>query len=105
MKFCALVRTQTGREIKAMRFNGGKEYINQKVKDFLAKNGTQIEITAPYSSPQNGVAECLNRTLIEHVHTILIEHNLPKFLWPEAVAYATYLKNCSSTRALKDTTP
>jgi hypothetical protein len=31
---------------------------------------------------------------------MLAAHNLPLFLWPEAVAYATYLKNRSPTRAL-----
>ena len=33
---------------------------------------------------------------------MLAEHNLPLFLWPEAVAYATYLKNRSPTRALDE---
>lgn len=31
---------------------------------------------------------------------MLAHHKLPLFLWPEAVAYATYLKNRSPTRAL-----
>ncbi len=39
---------------------------------------------------------------MEHARAMLIEHHLPKFLWPEAVAYAAYLKNRSPTRALKD---
>ncbi|KIK58705.1 hypothetical protein GYMLUDRAFT_245800 [Collybiopsis luxurians FD-317 M1] len=37
---------------------------------------------------------------------MLAEYDLPLFLWPEAVAYAIYLKNCSPTQALdKDITP
>jgi hypothetical protein len=36
---------------------------------------------------------------------MLFEHMLPKFLWPEAVAYAIYLKNRSLTCALENKTP
>ena len=37
---------------------------------------------------------------------MLAEYDLPLFLWPEAVAYATYLKNHSPTHALdSDITP
>jgi hypothetical protein len=32
---------------------------------------------------------------------MLIQNSLPKFLWPEAITYAVYLKNRSPTRALK----
>jgi len=33
---------------------------------------------------------------------MMLEHNIPYFLWPEAVAYACYLKNRSLTQALKE---
>jgi len=33
---------------------------------------------------------------------MMLEHNIPYFLWPEAVTYACYLKNRSPTRALKE---
>ena len=58
-------------------------------------------MTAPYSPSQNGVAERLNRTLLERTRALLIQNSLPKFLWPEAITYAVYLKNRSPTRALK----
>jgi len=32
----------------------------------------------------------------------MLKHNIPYFLWPEAVAYACYLKNRSPTQALKE---
>ncbi|KAI1001426.1 hypothetical protein K3495_g6774 [Podosphaera aphanis] len=49
---------QTGRAIKAMRFDGGSEY---KTIDF---HGITKQICAPYTQHQNGVSERLNRTLI-----------------------------------------
>jgi len=33
---------------------------------------------------------------------MILEHNIPYFLWPEAVTYACYLKNRLSTQALKE---
>ena len=65
-----------------------------------------METTAPYSPAQNGIAERLNRTLLEHARAMLFAKSLPKVLWPEAVAYANYIKNRSPTRALgQNTTP
>jgi hypothetical protein len=36
---------------------------------------------------------------------MIISHNLPYFLWTEAITYATYLKNRSPTCALGGKTP
>jgi len=33
---------------------------------------------------------------------MILEHNIPYFLWPDPVAYACYLKNRSPTQALKE---
>ena len=60
-----------------------------------------METTAPYSPPQNRVAERFNRTLLELAWAMLIAKNLPTFLWDKAVSHANYLWNRSSTVALK----
>jgi len=101
-QYTEYILTQTGKRIKCFRCDNGREYVNAKVKEYLANNGIRLELTAAYSPQQNGVAERLNRTLIEHARAMLAAHNLPLFLWPEAVAYATFLKNRSPTRALVD---
>ena len=59
-----------------------------------------MEQTAPYSPAQNGIAERINRTLLEHARAMIFSKNISKNLWPEAVAYACYIKNRSPTRAL-----
>ena len=46
------------------------------------------------------VVERLNQTLLEHARVMLFAKDLPKTLWPEAVAYSNYIKNRSLTRAL-----
>jgi len=77
-------------------------FIKTQTSKNLKSCGIRYEITAVHSPAQNGIAERLNRTLIKHVHAMMLEHNIPYFLWPEAVAYACYLKNRSPTRALKE---
>ena len=96
------ILVQKRKHAKCFHCDNGKEYISAEVRRFLAEQGIRVELTAAYSPSQNGVAERLNRTLVEHARAMLAEHNLPLFLWPEAVAYATYLKNRSLTRALDD---
>lgn len=59
----------------------------------------------PYSPSQNGVAEQMNRTLVELGHAMIKGQNLPEFLWEYAITHATYLQNRSSTTFLTDLTP
>ncbi|KAF7371927.1 polyprotein [Mycena venus] len=99
-KYVAFVETQTGKKPRRFRFDNGKEYVNQKTLDWLESQGIEWELTAPHSSAQNGVAERLNRTIIERACAMLISAHLPLSCWPEAVAYSFYLKNLSPTRAL-----
>jgi len=64
-KYVAFIFTQTGKKVKCFHFDGGKEYINQEVLDWLELQGINYEITTPKSSAQNGIAERLNRTVME----------------------------------------
>lgn len=50
---------------KAVHFDGGGEFLTNELHDWLKQEGIIAQPTAPYSPSQNGVAECLNHTLIE----------------------------------------
>ena len=63
------------------------------------------ELTIPKTPQQNGVAECLNRTLVETVRSMLSDSKLPKRFWAEALSTAVYLRNRSPTRAVQKMTP
>ena len=89
----AFIETQTGHKLKKSHSDNGGEYVNKNFKDFCAKNGIIMETTAPYSPAQNGIAERLNQTLLEHTQVMIFTKNLPKTLWPEAIAYTCYIKN------------
>ncbi|KAJ3479322.1 hypothetical protein NLI96_g9143 [Meripilus lineatus] len=99
------IKLQSGKDLKKLRVDNAKEYVEGNFRKFLDDEGIVLEATAPYSPPQNGVAERLNRTLIEHSRAMLIAKNLPTFLWEDAVAYSNFLRNRSPTRALKKLTP
>ena len=94
-----------GRNPKALCFDQGKEFINQDLQNWCAEQKIEIQTTAPYSLSQNGVAEHMNWTLVELACTMINAHNLPEFLWEQAVAYAAYLRNWASTSPLDDHTP
>lgn len=103
--FECLLKTQLGQRIKVVHVDNAKEFAEGQYKAYLDLRGIILCTMAPYSLPQNGVVECLNCTLAKHTRMMLLAHNSPKFLWQEAFAYTCFLKNWSSTRALRGVTP
>ena len=67
-----LVTNETGLKIKTLRTDGGGEYTSAKFENFLKQKGIRHEISAPYSPQQNGVAEQMNRTLVESARSMLL---------------------------------
>ena len=61
-----LIEMQTGRQLKRLHSDGSGEYINALFRTFCAEKGIIMEFTTPYSPTQNGIAERLNHTLLEH---------------------------------------
>ena len=102
----AWVKAQRGvAEIKALQSDRGGEYTSNEFRDYLASRGTIRRLTTHDSPQQNGKAERLNRTLIEHVRAMLFDSQLPKFLWGEALMHATYLRNRTTTHNTPKSTP
>ena len=88
-----------------IRVDRGTEFINKDLQDWCHAKGMEIELTAPYSPSQNGVAERMNRTLVELARAMITASGLPEFLWEPAVAHAAYVRNRSYTMAITDKTP
>lgn len=101
----ALVETQTGRKLKSIRTDNGGEYVSDEFSRFLSERGIRRQLTAPYNPEQNGVAERLNRTLLERVRACLHAANLSWSFWAEALAVIVHTKNMCPTVALKHKTP
>lgn len=83
----------TGNPTKAVRFDGGGEFVNRAMKEFCRQRGTHWEKTTPYSSQQNGLAEKLNRDLMEMVRANLIAAGLDHKWWGLALGVSVYQKN------------
>jgi transposase InsO family protein len=78
----------------------GKEFINETLKTWCRENGIDIQMTMPYSPSQNGVAERMNRTIVELARAMINKLDLPHFLWELAAAHAVHLQNRSFMRTL-----
>jgi hypothetical protein len=92
------------RNPRAIQIDGEKEFVNEKLIKWCKENGIEVYLTAPYSPAQNGVAERMNRTLVELARAMLIGQKLPEFLWKHAVLHTGYLRNRTYTKKL-ETTP
>ncbi len=98
-----LVEKQYGQKVKVLRTDNGGEYKSGKFKAFLKKEGIRHEFTVPKTPEQNGLAERMNRTLVEMVRSTL--YNMRKDFWAEALSTAAYIRNRSPTSAIPDMTP
>jgi transposase InsO family protein len=95
------METACGHKVKAVRSDRGGEYVSKTLDEYLRSRRISHQFTAPYTPQQNGKAERLNRTLVEKTRALLIDANLPKNLWTEALRTANYLRN-RATPAVRD---
>ena len=101
----AELKKQKGVGIKKLYSDRGGEYLSKEFNDHLKQAGTLRNLTVHDTPEHNGIAERLNRTLLERVRAMLHASQLPKFLWGEAIKHAVWLKNRTSTKALGGKTP
>lgn len=103
LEWKALVENSTKKRVRTLRTDNGGEYTSTQFKNYLKGQGIRHELTIPKTPEQNGVAERLNRTLVEMARSMLLDAKLPKRFWAEAISTAVYLKNRSTTKSLSMT--
>lgn len=103
--FKQFVENQTGKKIQILRTDNGTEYVNASLLSILRKSGILHQKTAPYTPEQNGVAERMNRTLVERSRCMIFDAKLDKSYWAEAISTAAYVINRSPCRMIKGNTP
>ncbi|KAG3103598.1 hypothetical protein PC121_g930 [Phytophthora cactorum] len=91
--------------MKCLRSDNGMEFVNNKVADIWQRNGIVHQRTVPYSPQQNGVAERMNRTIMEKARSMLHYKAMPMYWWAEAVNIAVYHINRSTNTTNPDATP
>ncbi|KAG8475264.1 hypothetical protein CXB51_032125 [Gossypium anomalum] len=85
-------------------------FLKQKSDVFSAfklckSEGIVRHLTVRHTPQQNGVAERMNRTIMEKVRCMLSNANLPKSFWAEAASTACFLINRSPSVAIEKKTP
>jgi transposase InsO family protein len=70
-EFKALVENQTGKKIRVLRTKTGGEYTSKEFIDFCAGEGIRRELTIPYNTQQNGVAERKNSAIVGFARAML----------------------------------
>nr|KYP63464.1 Retrovirus-related Pol polyprotein from transposon TNT 1-94 [Cajanus cajan] len=96
---------QFGQSIKTLRTDNAKEYLSSKFQSFLFSQGILHQTSCAHTPQQNGVAERINRHLVEIARTILLHHKVPLRFWGDAILSACYLINRMPSSVLNNQIP
>ncbi|GJS19772.1 putative ribonuclease H-like domain-containing protein [Tanacetum coccineum] len=91
--FIRQIENQLNHMVKIIRSDNGTEFKNRDMLEFCGNKGIKQEYSNARTPQQNGVAERMNRTLIEAARTMLADSLLPTTFWAEAVSTACYIFN------------
>jgi hypothetical protein len=96
-EFIAMIERQPDgtitRKIRCIRTDMASYYTSATFSQYLKRQGLIQQFSAPYVPKQNGLAERLNRTLIESKRTSLHNGRLPIEFWGEALKSAAITYN------------
>ncbi|CAI7767433.1 unnamed protein product [Closterium sp. NIES-54] len=88
-----MVERESDKRVKAIRSDRGGEFLGAEFRSWLKRHAIKQQFTTAYTRHSNGVAERVNRTIIEGGRMILVDSCLPLRFWPLAIRHATVIKN------------
>ncbi|KAI5313383.1 hypothetical protein L3X38_042557 [Prunus dulcis] len=103
-QFHASVERETSRSLKCICTDNGGEYMGA-FRNYCRGNGIRHERSVPKTLQHNGIAEGMNRTIVERIRTMLSHAKLPKSFWGEALMTAIDLINFSPSAPLNGDVP
>jgi hypothetical protein len=103
--FFVWVSTQFHRPVRALQCDNDREFDNRAFRSFFFSHGVQLRLSCPYTSAQNGWAECMIRTTTNMIRCLLFQASLPASYWAEALHTATHLLNRLPSKAVNHPTP
>lgn len=98
-QFQASVERETGKKLKCIRTDNGCKYCGP-FDEYCKHQGIRHQKTSLKTPQLNGLAEKMNRTLMERVRYLLSETKLLNSFWGEALLTAAHVINLSPTVAL-----
>lgn len=95
VKMLKALQVATGSVVKHVHTDGGLEFNNRTLTDYLSSAGIKYTCNTAHTSHTNGRVERLIRTLAEMVRMMLHQSGAPITLWGEALVYAAHVYNCT----------
>ena len=86
--------------MKYLRTNNWTEYTDKWFMEFCKSEDITRHFTTPGTSQQNGVAERMNRIIMERARCMRLNAGLLKEFWTEATNMAVYVINRSPGTAI-----
>ena len=77
--------------MKALRANGGGEFILIKLREFCNKKRIVIKYATPYLHEENSLTKRGWKTIVTMKDSLLIDSDLPNNFWAEAIKTSNYL--------------
>ena len=101
----AAAENESGTHVRRLRSDNGGKYMSHDFHNFVAEHGIHHDMPSLYCPQANGVAERINRTLVEGLITLLNQAQAPNALWAEALLSFVFVKNRSPHAALAGGVP
>ena len=74
--WCKEVELENGSSVKCLGVDNGLEYLSSEFDLFCKEKGMKRHRTVPCNPQQNGVAERMNRTILERVRCLFLGSSL-----------------------------
>ncbi len=102
-RFVILIENQTGKTVKRIRFDRGREFGVRDLEFRTKEKGIKVENTIAYSPEMNKIAEQTNSLIAGKARCLLLdaESEINESFWPEAFLTGVYLLNRSSSTFLQ----
>ena len=92
-EFEAAATNEARFKIETLCTDNGGEYMSSDFEEYLRKRGIKHETSVAHCPQQKGVAERMNRTLLDSARAMVYHAKLSKVFWAEAVNTAAYIRN------------
>ena len=103
-QFQARAKRESGQKLTAVHTDNGGEYRGQ-LEEYCRCEVIKIEYAKPKTLELNGMAERMNRTIMEKVRCMQSHAKLGKTYWAEALMKAIYIINKSPSVPLDGDVP
>lgn len=92
-------------KISKIKCDNGGEYRSKELIDFCSRKGIQILYVPPYTPQLNGVAERMNQTLMNMARSMIMQANMDKVFWEDAILTSAYITNRTPSSLVRNKTP